>query len=86
MVPFEAGAFRCSGSAFRIFEFEGGEFPKTVYLESFEGARYFEVPETVASFQDALDESVKTYRLRISDCNDNIEVAQVEPLGQRRGR
>jgi hypothetical protein len=59
VVPFKAGPFRCAGSAFRIFEFEGGEFPKTVYLESFEGARYFEVPETVASFQNAMDESIK---------------------------
>lgn len=59
VVPYDAGAFRCAGSAFRIFEFEGGEFPKTVYLESFEGARYLEVSETVASFQSAFDESVK---------------------------
>ncbi|MCH7231605.1 DUF5753 domain-containing protein [Glycomyces sp. L485] len=59
VVPFGAGAFRCAGSAFEIFEFEGGEFPKTAYLESFEGARYFEVAETVASFQNAFDESVK---------------------------
>ena len=59
VVPYEAGAFRCAGSAFRIFEFEGEEFPKTVYLESFEGARYFEVAETVATFQNALDESIK---------------------------
>lgn len=59
VVPYDAGAFRCAGSAFRIFEFEGAEFPKTVYLESFEGARYLEIPETVASFQSAFDESVK---------------------------
>ncbi|MEU5875599.1 helix-turn-helix transcriptional regulator [Glycomyces sp. NPDC047369] len=59
VVPFSAGAYRSLGSSYRIFEFEGGEFPKTVYLESFEGARYCEVPETVASFQNAFDESVK---------------------------
>ncbi|MCD0447060.1 helix-turn-helix domain-containing protein [Glycomyces sp. A-F 0318] len=59
VVPFEVGSFRCAGSAFVIFEFEGGEFPKTVYVESFEGARYLEVPETVTSFQTAVDESVK---------------------------
>ncbi|WP_026922180.1 Scr1 family TA system antitoxin-like transcriptional regulator [Glycomyces arizonensis] len=59
VVPNSTGAFHCAGSSFRIFEFEGGEFPKTVYLESFEGARYCEVAETVASFQNAFDESVK---------------------------
>lgn len=58
VVPNSIGAYRCAGSSFVVFEFEGGEFPKTVYLESFEGARYFEVPETVASFQSAFDESV----------------------------
>ncbi|GAB3652630.1 helix-turn-helix domain-containing protein [Glycomyces tarimensis] len=59
VVPYDAGAYDSIGSAYEIFEFEGGEFPKTVYLESFEGARYLEVPETVASFQNAFDESVK---------------------------
>jgi transcriptional regulator with XRE-family HTH domain len=59
VVPFSAGQFHSMGSSYRIFEFEGGEFPKTVYLESFEGARYLEVPETVASFQASGDESVK---------------------------
>jgi hypothetical protein len=59
VVPYEVGAYRCAGSAFRIFEFEGGEFPRTVYVESFEGARYLEVAETIASFQTSFDESVK---------------------------
>jgi hypothetical protein len=59
VVPNDVGAHRSIGAAYEIFEFEGGEFPKTVYLESFEGARYLEVPETVASFQHSFDESVK---------------------------
>ncbi|WP_026922886.1 helix-turn-helix domain-containing protein [Glycomyces arizonensis] len=59
VVPFEAGSYPCAGTAFRIFEFEGGEFPKTVYLESLEGARYLEVPEMVVSFQNDFEESVK---------------------------
>jgi transcriptional regulator with XRE-family HTH domain len=59
VVPYDAGAYHSLGSSYEIFEFEGGEFPKTVYLESFEGARYLEVPETVAMFQNSFDESVK---------------------------
>ncbi len=59
LVVFEAGPYCCAGSSFVIFEFEDGEFPKTVYLESFEGARYFEVADTVASFQSAFDESAE---------------------------
>jgi hypothetical protein len=59
VVPFSAGKHRSLGGAFEIFEFEGGEFPKTVYLESLEGARYIDRPERVVSFQLAFDDSEK---------------------------
>jgi transcriptional regulator with XRE-family HTH domain len=59
VVPFSAGRHLSMGRSYRIFEFEGGEFPKTAYVESLEGARYVERPERVVSFQHAHNDSVK---------------------------